>query len=35
MTHNFPLAYAVLDQGEAAVKAISRALRAAFGLPER
>jgi acetyl esterase len=34
MTHNFPLAYAVLDQGEAAVKAMAVALRAAFGLPE-
>ncbi len=35
MTHNFPLAYAVLDQGEAAVKAIAAALRSAFGLPDR
>ena len=35
MTHNFPLAYATLDQGEAAIRAMAAALRAAFGLPER
>jgi acetyl esterase len=34
MTHNFPLAYEVLDQGEAAVNAIAAALRSAFGLSE-
>jgi acetyl esterase len=33
MTHNFPLAYAVLDKGEQAVDEIAAALRAAFGLP--
>jgi acetyl esterase len=35
MTHNFPLAYASLDRGEEAVKAIAAALRSAFGLPNR
>lgn len=35
MTHNFPLAYAVLDRGEQAVEEMAAALRAAFGLPVR
>lgn len=33
MTHNFPLAYAVLDRGEEAVAEMAAALRSAFGLP--
>ena len=35
MTHNFLLAYAVMDRAEEAVKAMAAASRSAFGLTDR